>query len=128
MRLTAFLTVMLLSSNFALAAVDKVPTFDVDPSCHAAVVAGLGNGRTLQACLKDEHEAQAQLTKLWSEFPSADRSQCEGLATMGGPKSYVELLTCLEMARDVRKLRDSNGETGGTTGMGNAGPAGLGRH
>jgi hypothetical protein len=128
MRLAAISIVILLSSNFAFAAVDKVPTFDVDPSCRAAVVSGLGNGRTLHACLNDERDAHAQLTKQWTEFPSADRNQCGSLATMGGPKSYVELLTCLEMARDVRRLRDSNGETGGTTGLGTTAPAGLGRH
>ena len=35
---------------------------------------------------------------------------------MGGPPSYIEVLTCLELARDARKLpKDDN--TGLSTGL-----------
>ncbi len=41
----------------------------------------------------------------WSTFSASDRKHCIAEATMGGELSYTELVTCLEMARDVRKLR-----------------------
>jgi hypothetical protein len=33
---------------------------------------------------------------------------------MGGESSYTELLTCLEMARDVRKMRSQPQDASGT--------------
>ena len=41
----------------------------------------------------------------WSTFSASDKKHCIAEATMGGESSYTELVTCLEMARDVRKLR-----------------------
>jgi len=38
------------------------------------------------------------------DVPAADRTLCTQTATMGGTASYVELITCLEMRRDVAKL------------------------
>jgi hypothetical protein len=57
-----------------------------------------------ERCLKSENEARNQLARQWTEFPSADRTQCRQTATMGGTASYVELITCLEMKRDVARL------------------------
>ena len=42
-----------------------------------------------------------QLTREWANFPAADRSLCVQTASMGGMASYVALITCLEMKRDV---------------------------
>ena len=45
-------------------------------------------------------------------IPAADRSFCQRLATTGGTSpTYTELLTCLELQRDARNLREQ-----GTTG------------
>ena len=43
------------------------------------------------------------------EFTPADRTSCVNEARMGGESSYTELLTCLEMARDVRVMRAQQG-------------------
>ena len=40
-----------------------------------------------------------------STFLADERRHCVAEATMGGESSYTDLLTCLEMARDVRQLR-----------------------
>ena len=40
-------------------------------------------------------------------FSVADQRHCVTLATTGGESSNTELLTCLEMARDVRVLRSA---------------------
>ena len=38
-----------------------------------------------------------------------DHPSCVALAKTGGEPSYTELITCMEMARDVRKLHsDAN--------------------
>jgi Collagen triple helix repeat (20 copies) len=78
------------------------PQFDVRRLCHAEAAE---SPTTEQSCLKDEQSAQEQLTREWAEFAAADRTTCVGTATnVSGIRSYVELLTCLEMARDAAKL------------------------
>jgi hypothetical protein len=45
----------------------------------------------------DEREAEDQLTKNWSQYSRARKSQCVGMTTAGGPSSYVELISCLDI-------------------------------
>ena len=100
-HLTALLP--LLGSQIALAA-DPVPKFDAAPSCRSAgVVAVIGN-RNTAACQKDEGDARATLEKEWSQFTPSDKARCTRLVTVGGSPSYVELLTCLEMAKGANEL------------------------
>ena len=48
-----------------------------------------------------EANALSQLETEWTQFVDLDRSRCMVEATIGGFASYVELLACLEMARDA---------------------------
>jgi hypothetical protein len=80
---------------------DEVPKLDVVSSCAAeAAVAPEGK----RQCLSDEQAARETLVKRWEQFGAPDKRQCSEMATLGGTASYVELLTCLEMAADARKL------------------------
>jgi hypothetical protein len=54
--------------------------------------------------MKAEQDTREQMIKGWSAFTADDKRHCVAEATMGGESSYTELLTCLEMARDVRQL------------------------
>jgi hypothetical protein len=47
----------------------------------------------------------AKLTDEWSTFMPADKAICIG-SEKGGLASYTDLATCLEMARDARKLNN----------------------
>jgi hypothetical protein len=60
----------------------------------------------------------------WSTFSADDSRHCAAEATMGGESSYTDLLTCLEMARDVRKL---HGEAHSASAPGSAPPPAPGR-
>lgn len=101
-----------LGSHLVLAAAQEPPTYSIGPSCDVAGEVAVAQGRDKQACLRDEQNAREQLTKVWGDFHAADREKCSSLTTMGGPPSYVELQSCLEMMRDARALPDN-----GTTGM-----------
>jgi len=59
-------------------------------------------------CLDSEHAIRDELAKQWSSFSATDKTACTNEATMGGDSSYTELLTCLEMARDVRALHNES--------------------
>jgi hypothetical protein len=60
-------------------------------------------------CIESEKEVRAVLVKQWSKFMPEDRIHCVNESVMGGESSYTELLTCLEMARDVRAYRAQQG-------------------
>jgi hypothetical protein len=59
-----------------------------------------------EQCVKSEQDTREQLKKEWSTFTTPDKSDCVALAKSGGEPSYTELFTCMEMARDVRKLHE----------------------
>jgi hypothetical protein len=76
---------------------DTVPTFDMVKECRFEA----GSMVDFDRCSRDEAIALRQLQQAWTKFAGADKKTCVGETTIGGFVSYVELLTCLEMARDV---------------------------
>ena len=86
----------------------EVPTFDVGPTCRP-----IGGEKAFQIdtdrCFKTEKEARGQLVREWADFPAPDRTLCTQTAAMAGVPSYVALITCLEMKRDVAKLPADRG-------------------
>ena len=93
---------------------DEIPTLDVRPVCRGIALQsadpGVGQGaqaQTFQQCIESEKQVREELKKRWGEFSAADKRHCVTLAKTGGESSNTELLTCLEMARDVRVLRST---------------------
>ena len=91
---------------------DETPNLDVRPVCRgiasqAAEPLSTGLPSSYDECVKSEQEVRAQLKKEWSAFSAADKQHCVTLAMTGGESSYTELLTCLEMSRDVRALNSA---------------------
>ena len=114
-------TILLVAAVAALAgparaADPKVPDLNVAPTCRP-----LDKSDSMQLdesrCRQIEKDARDQLAREWSKFPAADRSQCIATATMGGTASYVELITCLEMKRDVAELPAKGGLNSKPTGL-----------
>ena len=100
--------------TIAWAASDGIPKLDVRPVCRgiASQSADPGVGQrsqteTFQQCIESEQAVLEQLKQGWSAFSAEDKRHCVTLATTGGESSNTELLTCLEMARDVRALRSA---------------------
>jgi hypothetical protein len=78
---------------------DSVPKFDIARECGSEG----GSEAMLKICAEDEAEARDQLQPLWIQSSATDKASCVRETSMDGTPSYVELLTCLEMARDVKK-------------------------
>src|SRR5215467_11521399 len=89
---------------------DDIPTLDVNPVCHGIAMQGeleAGLQRTnFEQCVQSEQATRDELKKQWSTFTTSDKTDCVALAKTGGESSYTELITCMEMARDVRKLHE----------------------
>jgi len=60
---------------------------------------------TFDQCMKAEQTDRETMIKEWPTFSASDKAHCIAEAQMGGESSYTDLVTCLEMARDVRALK-----------------------
>ena len=91
---------VLLASQLAVAVADHVPEIDFMSDCRGATAMGMG--ATLQNCVGGEQSARGQLAKEWSRFSDSHKTSCIE-ETSGFEPSYVELLMCLEAARDAKQ-------------------------
>jgi hypothetical protein len=113
----ALFSATLLSALVAMA--DDVPVLNVQPVCRGIAAQAAnptekgGPDLSYKDCVSSEEEVRVELGKSWSTFDQADKGHCMRLAKTGGESSYTELLTCLEMARDVRKLHAPTNTTKG---------------
>jgi Collagen triple helix repeat (20 copies) len=85
----------------AVATPRDLPQLDVGANCRGQAE---GNKKTFESCMADEQRARDQIAREWGEFAKPDQTNCTKVTKIGGTSSYIELLTCLEMARDARKL------------------------
>ena len=104
---------LLLLTAVLLAHAQDVPSLDIEPVCRGiakqATTAGERGGPDLglSQCLKSEQAMREHLVQEWSTFAAADKASCVGEEKLGPLPSYTDLATCLEMARDARKMNGS---------------------
>jgi hypothetical protein len=94
-------SILVLGTQLLIPILDTVPTFDVTVSCKAATQVAVADAQSFNGCMQDENTARTKLLQSWSTYPATSRIQCTSEASMGGPPSYVDLLVCLEINRDV---------------------------
>ena len=100
MRHLFFLKLVCFACFFPIGSVlaDEVPNFDVAASCRAGENIGITK-TAFSECVQKENEAQVQLKAQWATFTRRNKAQCIQLCNCGGVAgSYIELLTCLQMA------------------------------
>jgi hypothetical protein len=112
--LVAVVALAAVSAFGSPALADQYPTLNVAPLCHGITAqSDLQEGFrnvSFDECMKAEQGDRETMIKEWSTFSADDRQHCVAEATMGGESSYTDLLTCLEMARDVRTLKVPSGD------------------
>jgi hypothetical protein len=107
--MTKFTTLFLaaatiITAQIGAAAGDEVPTLQIHKSCRTDVQAYPGGGGAA-ACLADEQRARETLASQWTQFASESRAKCTQMVTdIAGAQSYVESLTCLQVAKDAKTL------------------------
>jgi hypothetical protein len=97
-------TAITLGMVLTVAAADPVPTFDTRPTC-ADAAQEISVTRTVELCQRSEREARDALVSQWHSFPSSDKTTCVATTRIGGFPSYVQVLTCLELARDASEMK-----------------------
>ena len=103
---------LILGAHLIMPVADSVPTLNVEQVCQGIAQQGgvsfhdTDIAEEKKNCLDSEQATRDELVKQWSSFSPADKTACTNESKMGGESSYTELLTCLEMARDVRNMRN----------------------
>ena len=97
--------IMILGS-LAITVADNVPKFDIARGCRIENTAssGLAEELPLKKCVSDEQQALQELQTQWSQFSNSDRATCIATTNTNDTPSYVELVTCLEEAKEARGL------------------------
>ena len=109
--LTRCISLLLVLAAAWPARADDVPDLNVDPVCRGIAQQAADPGErggpdlAFARCVKSEQAMRQKLTDEWSTFMPADKAICIG-SEKGGLASYTDLATCLEMARDARKLNN----------------------
>lgn len=100
-----------LTTQFSVAAADSVPRFNLEPVCRGIAQQGglaLEPNRSVRQnfnhCMKTEMAMRSRVVRQWPSFTVTEKANCVGEASAGGFQSYTDLLTCLQMAREARKL------------------------
>jgi hypothetical protein len=102
------LPIVIMAMLSPVAVSDTVPKFDIVSECR------FEGGSIVELDRCSEGAALRELQRACAQFARADKRNCIASAAIGGFASYVELLTCLEMARDA-KNGDSNPSAPQTT-------------
>ena len=97
------------------------PAFAGEPEINVNAVckARLADAKMLQItpdqsdedCARDEEAAKQQLGKLWASTSVSTRNQCQSDARSLGTVSYLDLLSCLQIAEDLKSgAQDETGK------------------
>ena len=111
-----------LGAQLMMPVADGVPQLNVEQVCEGIAQQGgvtfhdPAIAQEKKNCLESEQATRDELVKQWSSFNAADKISCVNESRMGGESSYTELLTCLEMARDVRAMRNEQQQQGAPSG------------
>jgi len=83
---------------------ERLPDFNIEGLCKATVAddaaGGLVLAQPVDNCMRDETTAKRQLAAIWQQNAGSARDGCEAEAANGpsDSQSYVDLLTCMQMA------------------------------
>jgi hypothetical protein len=91
---------------------DTVPDLDVEKTCRSARAADptVDDKASYDGCINSERNAKKQAEQHWGSFPTTAKKQCEAQFKAGGYPSYVEMITCLELASGSVPSQSSDGD------------------
>jgi hypothetical protein len=77
----------------------QLPRFNVEATCKAAQPLSAEDTSPYDSCMRDETGAERQLQGTWSSADPALRERCARESQIEGTPSYVDMLTCLQIAQ-----------------------------
>jgi hypothetical protein len=87
---------------------DRLPELNVDALCKSRSAQDrmmrLPEAQSVADCIRDEKDAKQKLGAVWGSTSASIRNRCEREASALGTRGYLDLLTCLQMAGDIKPL------------------------
>ena len=83
---------------------ERLPDFNIEGLCKATAAddaaGGLALAQPVDNCMRDGTTAKRELATVWQQNAGSARDSCEAEAANGprDSQSYVDLLTCMQMA------------------------------
>ena len=103
----SLLAVPLLPVSPGMAASAGVPDLNVQAICKTrdanAKLFHSTTGQSIDECVHDEDAARQQLGVLWTTVALPIRNRCQSEARALGTTSYLDLVTCMQMAEDLKE-------------------------
>ncbi len=100
------LSLAILAAQWTMAAADTMPKINSEKLCKARSAAEkltkLAQLQTVPDCVKEENDARERLGHVWETTKSTVRNRCRSDAIALGTLNYVDLLTCIQMAEDLK--------------------------
>ena len=110
----ALLSLALFGTELTMQVSDRVPKLNVEALCKGRSaddrLMRLPEAQSVTDCVRDEIQAKDKLGTLWATTSSSVRNRCEGDAVSLGTVSYLDLLSCIQMADDVKWPAESAGK------------------
>jgi hypothetical protein len=94
-------TPIFLAAHMLVTIADEIPYLDATSTCRAKTAQIQAS---VQFCIQDEQRAHDRLVQEWAQFATVDKADCSRKMESSGSSGYVELLTCLELARAAKEL------------------------
>jgi hypothetical protein len=102
----ALLTLAVIGSQLTTPVSERVPDINVQKLCKSRQAADKTmrepEPRSVTDCVREENDAKQELVKIWAKSDSVMRDRCEDEAVALGTRTYLDLLTCLQIADDTR--------------------------
>ena len=88
------------------AVADNVPRINIEMLCRARSaddrLMKLPEAQSVADCLQDEKNSREKLGTVWPATAASIRARCRADAAALGTLSYLDLLTCLQLAEDIK--------------------------
>jgi len=105
----ALLSLALFGSQVMTPASARMPTLNIDALCKGRSAADrlmkLPEAQSVADCIRDETDAkQALSSKAWADAQRSVRGRCASEIFELETRSYLDLLTCIQMAEGAKSL------------------------
>jgi hypothetical protein len=102
----ALLTFAVLGSQLTIPIAERLPELNVEKLCKFRSAGDKlmrqPESQSVPDCVRDETTAKQDLIKIWGQTDSSIRARCLGEAAVLGTRSYLDFLSCLQLADDTK--------------------------
>ena len=102
----ALLSLAVFGAQLTTPASDRLPELNVDAICKArsaeAKLMRIAETRSVAECVSDERDAKRELDTVWGSTSAPIRNQCESDGIILGTRSYLDLISCIQIANDTK--------------------------